>query len=94
VTNKPVKWSVQDQRALDDLIERKEQFMTINQAPIEEIVVGLTPGHLTDLEKLPVKTHALRKYMTEMMINNADQIRDALAPFDSGVRHAPEVTEG
>ncbi len=82
-------WTPADELSLQTLTERKTRFMEVSRAPIEMIVLGLTPPNLTELNRFPVKEHALRKYMVEMMINNADEIRDALAPFDSGVR--PDV---
>ncbi len=82
-------WTPADEQALHMLIERKNRFMEVSRAPIEMVVLGLTPPNLTELNRFPVKEYALRKHMVEMMINNADEIRDALAPFDSGVR--PDV---
>ena len=86
-------WTPADEQALHMLTERKNRFMEVSTAPLGPIVIDLTPPSLTELDRFPIKEYALRKFMVKMLINKADEIRDALAPFDSGVRPA-DTTEG
>jgi hypothetical protein len=81
-------WNQVDESLLQQMLARKQAFQAAAIAPVEAIVFALTPDSQTPLGKFPVKLQAMRKFMVKMLIDNADSIRDALAPFDSGVREA------
>lgn len=64
-------WTKADQAALDELTARKERVMLEQREPLIEVV-----------NRMPAKSQAL----VDWLIHNADAVRDALQPFDSGVR--------
>jgi hypothetical protein len=74
--NKMVKWSARDQQELNDLQERKAAFDRVHRRRVEEVVVRV-------FSHLPSDRHPV---IIETLINRADEIRDALEPYDSGVR--------
>lgn len=66
-------WSRRDQAALDDLQKRKQTARMPVHAVITRIRAALGAVYGPD-------------QMVDEFINRADAIRDALAPFDSGIR--------
>lgn len=75
------KWTPQDEAALKGLAARKEAFESEAKAPLTKFVVqhNLRVGG----ELLNPRAHS---DTVALLIANADALRDALAPFDSGVR--------
>ncbi len=73
-------WSRRDEQVLAELLERKRRFELTARMPVHDVVnrirAALGGAYGPD-------------QMVDEFINNADSIRDALAPFDSGVRVAP-----
>lgn len=68
-------WTHTNQRELERLQLAKHEFVTWARAPVAALaksMLGEVEVSVTDL--------------TDFMINHADSLRDALAPFDSGVR--------
>lgn len=90
MTNPLHDWNKGDECLLQSLIERKQAFQAAAIQPVEKVVHVLT---LSDGIK-PNCLETFRKHMVRMLVNNADEIRDALAPFDSGVRVEHEKTGG
>ncbi len=80
-TTKPT-WSKRDEYDLQDLLKRKAAFDVVNREPVLEVVKKLRA--LVGVKADPQKDESV----ATGLINMADAIRDALAPFDSGVRVA------
>ena len=72
-----MKWTQQDEHELQRLLALKEQTLRTNRAPLL---------HLTQ-DSLPVNDE-VRNLVVHWMIDNAEDLRDALEPFDSGERAA------
>lgn len=72
-------WSIRDEQLLKELQERKAAFEKAHWVPVMDMVTRLNL-------KIEGLTH---QGTAERMIQRADEIRDALEPFDSGVRPAP-----
>lgn len=70
------KWTAGDQARLDELNSRKVAWEKQARAPLEDVIKQVF--HRTT----PTSVEIIR----DRMIKNADSLRDALAPFDSGVR--------
>lgn len=71
------RWTQGDENDLQSMIKRKTEFMSNTRKPVSAVVraIGQTLGGAwTEAQ------------MVDALITNADAIRDALAPFDSGVR--------
>ena len=68
---------------LDELIERKKAFDEEMLKPIDELL-----ARTLTIDAGPGIAKSQRKIRT-WLIWNADAVRDALAPFDSGIRPAP-----
>lgn len=72
-----MKWTLRDEHELQRLLELKQETLRTNRAPLL---------HLTQ-DSLPVNDEA-RNLVVDWMINNAEDLRDALEPFDSEERAA------
>lgn len=84
------KWTLQDEAALKGLVARKEAFESEAKAPLTKFVAqhNLRVGGDVYNPKAHSDTVAF-------LIANADALRDALAPFDFGVRKpGPAAEEG
>lgn len=68
------KWTAADEAALHELTERKQRIMSERRGEVHK-VAELVYFHNMLIDEL-----------TDALIANADALRDALAPFDSGVR--------
>ena len=73
------KWTNKDEAELQRLINRKEEIKKRNFAPLVDLVV-----------RANVQSYSNRE-IAEWMISQACSIRDALDPFDSGVREQKET---
>lgn len=71
-------WSRQDEEALKRLQARREEFIRENRKPLETLLCRL-PSDIYEGD------FAIDN-LTDWFIQNADQVRDLLQPFDSGVR--------
>lgn len=78
-TTKPT-WSNRDEAELSELQKRRQAFIDTNKPAVRKAVIACYDG----LENQPVRLEGI----VNIWIDNADAIRDALAPFDSGVRVA------
>lgn len=77
------KWSAADEALLADLTARRAAFLEKNKQPLFKALAdsGLTTG--------PGQRPLMYgDQIVDAMILHADAFRDALAPFDSGVRPA------
>lgn len=74
-----VKWSAADEAALRELEQRRKLFNDVHM-PI--VVATLERA----LEKKPIGTPL--STLAYALTKHADEIRDALKPFDSGIRPA------
>lgn len=84
-TTKPT-WSTCDEAALNDLQQRRQAFFDDTKPLVRAVVV------LVDEE---LRTQPVRcEQVVNAWIANANAIRDALAPFDSGVREGSNSTSG
>ena len=86
-TTKPT-WSKRDEYDLQDLLKRKAAFDAVNREPVLKVVKKLRA--LVGAKADPQKDECV----ATGLINMADAIRDALAPFDSGIRIDPQSTSG
>lgn len=75
-------WTRQDEQEFQLLQARREKIMANNKRPVWELAA-----------KLELVTPHTCSYLQEFLIQHADSIRDALAPFDSGARPAPVVAD-
>lgn len=78
------KWSRQDEAALTELLDRKKAFEAEARAPLNKIVVdmGLSLAPAQSLGPQPPYPSRI----VDLLVARADELRDALAPFGSGVR--------
>ena len=79
-------WSYRDERDLRELMERKAEFDETYRPAVRLILTAIHEN----LRNQPVMLEGIVK----KWIDNADAIRDALAPFDSGIRIDPQSTSG
>jgi hypothetical protein len=70
-------WSPADEQRYQELHERRERVTRARFALLESLARTILSGHSG-----PIMPSAL----AHAMIGNADGLRDALAPYDSGVR--------
>jgi len=77
-TTRPT-WSKRDESDLQALLRRKQAFELTARMPVHDVVARIRTalGAVYGPDQ-----------MVDEFINHADAIRDALAPFDSGVRVA------
>ena len=78
-------WTLRDQAELDALTKRKAAFESEARAPLNKLVasMGLSLG-LEAPSLGPTPPYPSR--IVDALIARADDLRDALKPFDSGVR--------
>lgn len=70
-----IRWAPRDQVELDALIKRKAAFENQSMVPLLEVASYINVGGMhTDHE------------IAMLLRNHADELRDALKPFDSGIR--------
>lgn len=81
----PIAWTPQDEERLRALTERKAEFHRRCREPLVLFVEGDCGP--------PVERFDSARFVN-WLIKNADDIRDLLQPFDSGVRVAPPKSEG
>ena len=86
-TTKPT-WSKRDEYDLQDLLKRKAAFDAAAHAPVLDVAINIRT-----LVNSMVEPDA-NESLVSALINYADSIRDALAPFDSGIRIDPQSTSG
>ena len=86
-TTKPT-WSKRDEYDLQDLLKRKQAFDAAAHAPVLDVAINIRT-----LVNSMVEPDA-NESLVSALINYADSIRDALAPFDSGIRIDPQSTSG
>ena len=72
-----MKWTQQNEDELQRLLALKEQTLRTNRAPLLHLAQN----------SLPV-SDVVRNQVVDWMIDNAEDIRDSLEPFDSGERAA------
>jgi len=79
-TTAKLRWTQDDENDLQSMVKRKADFQSHSRKPVIDAVQRIrhTLGAVHNEAQL-----------VDEFINNADSIRDALAPFDSGVRVAP-----
>ena len=79
------KWSRQDEAALTELLDRKKAFEAEARAPLNKIVVDMGLSLAASAQSLgPQPPYPSR--IVDLLVARADELRDALAPFGSGVR--------
>jgi len=78
-------WTSRDQAALADMINRRRAFYERNTVAVKHIVVSIRMG---------IGSSPTDDELVEELIAKADAIRDALEPFDSGVRAGSPSTSG
>lgn len=79
-------WNARDERMLQDLRQRHQAFLDDNTPAVRAVILQL----YANLSNNPTMLEGTVK----VWIDNADSIRDALAPFDSGVRAGSPSTSG
>ncbi len=84
-TSKPT-WSKADEQRLAELTARKSKFEAVNEAPVRAVILKIDPDLAHDGRALDALVSAY--------VDHAEEIRDALAPFDSGVRAPDDSTPG
>lgn len=86
--NTKLKWTPTDEAALRELTQRRIDFYAAATPVVEDVVgfaFGAANAHLKergDAQMLEMHIEPL----AQALIARADAVRDALAPFDSGVR--------
>lgn len=74
-------WGAADEAQFQRLQEQRTRVLDQRRRALDN-TLQLTLNHLEDGE---------RKQIAELLIRDADSIRDALEPYDSGIRCAPEI---
>ena len=77
MSTKPPKWTLDDEATLVALQARREHFISTARQPVFDAVAQMWPATARTSEQAE---------LVDTFIKHADAIRDALAPFDSGVR--------
>lgn len=80
-----IRWTDADERELQSMINRKAAFETQARIPVINVVQRIR-GTLGAVHN--------ESQLVDALITHADAIRDALAPFDSGVREHSQSTSG
>lgn len=75
-------WTLSDEENFQKLSRRREEIGRANEMPVSEIVADLIRVIDSNQHNAP------GKQAVEFMKVHADRIRDALEPYDSGVRPA------
>lgn len=73
------KWTPDDEAQLQRLLQAKAEFEAAAKAPLSNVVWSI--GNF-----LLARGNWTHGDMVRAMIDKADELRDALAPFDSGIR--------
>lgn len=81
MSTKEIKWSAADQRELDALTKRKALFEDQRMGALLSVVAKL--DFMSEFQVHPER-------LASAMRLHADDLRDALAPFDSGIRCATQ----
>lgn len=71
-----MKWTTEDEAALNALTKRRAAVMEVHRHRLKEVLAQVSAPKFTEDERVD----AAMRY--------ADALRDALLPFDSGVRAA------
>ena len=74
-----MKWTQQNETELQRLLELKQEAMRINRAPLFRLITESLPLLIGQTEQVT---------LVDWMIDNAEDLRDSLEPFDSGERAA------
>ena len=69
------RWTSKDEAALNELVERKRRIMEENREPVRRA-----------LQRMATLISDVDEGVVDEFIANADAFRDALEPFDSGMR--------
>lgn len=79
-------WTPRDQAELDALQKRKDAFETEARKPLDAVVkqLDLRVGMVNPLNPGAGRPHP--DSVSDLLMQHADALRDALEPFDSGVR--------
>ncbi len=72
-------WTRDDDRRLEEMQERKERVLKARLDPLRTLVAEDMPH---------IRSHQADD-IADWLVKHADNLRDLLAPFDSGVRVAP-----
>lgn len=84
------RWTASDEAQLQELTERKARIMTEARLPLLSVIHSIRADWQRLSDSVQQNTledpDALQDWVAEQLIANADALRDALAPFDSGVR--------
>lgn len=84
------RWTAADEARLQELTERKARIMTEARQPLLQLIFTVLADWHRQSDSVQQNTledpDALKGWVAEQLIGNADALRDALAPFDSGVR--------
>lgn len=82
-------WSLRDEQTLQALVERKQAFETEARAPLNKLIADMKLN-LGFEAPTSAPTEPYPKRIVDAFIARADELRDALKPFDSGVRCGSE----
>jgi hypothetical protein len=74
-----IKWTPQDQARLQELEQRRKLFNDLHMPLVAAVVKRALGDGYTDQSVAKISFQ---------LVNHADDIRDALAPYDSSVRAA------
>jgi len=69
-------WTTNDEQRLQEMLVRKQLFTSRTRAKLEEVVEQFFYSYMSAND------------IVDELIKHADDIRDALQPYDSGVRVA------
>lgn len=78
----PETWTPMDEHVFIEMAQRRERVKQAQMAPVLDIA-----SEIISLARDALNVETMARHLAE----NADSIRDALAPFDSGVRVQKEV---
>lgn len=79
------KWTPQDEAALTKLLDRKKAFEAEARAPLNKLVADMNLS-FSGPRSSSAPTPPYPSQVVDLLVARADELRDALAPFDSGVR--------
>lgn len=83
----PERWTQVDEAKFAEMQARRERVQSQRRALARN---ALEPFFVCVYAETDISGDAWKETVTDLMIQNADTIRDALAPYDSGVRPAKE----
>lgn len=72
------RWTTEDEAVLQGMLKRRSELNAKNMKPLIELVRRENPAVLANED------------LIGWMVAYADEIRDALEPFDSGIRVSPK----